>query len=106
MSYDNVGNKRFAIYKPNGKDVQFLMHPDGLHYHDFTNPKVTFIQTVKENEKGYSQRHLKQVPLAKELYTKVGHPLQQDSFKAMVASGMILNCPVTVAEVIRACTDA
>ena len=77
------------------------MHPDGLHYHDFTNPKVTFIQTVKENEEGYSQRHLDQARRAQELYTKVGHPSQKD-FKAMVAGGMILNCPVTVADVIRA----
>ena len=79
------------------------MHPDRLHYeYDFTNPKVTFIQTVKENEDGYTQRYLEQARLAKDLYdTKIGHPSQQD-FKAMVAGGVILNCLVTVADVIRA----
>ena len=77
------------------------MHPDGLHCNDFTNPEAAFIQTAKENEEGCSQGHLKQARLAKDLCTKVGHPLQQD-FKAMVAGGMILNFPVTVANVIQA----
>ena len=101
VSYDSVGNQGFTIHKPNGKVIHFPMHPDGLHYHNFTNPEVTFIQTVKENEEGYSQRQLEQARVAKDLYTKVGHPSQQD-FKAMVAGGMILNCPVTVVDVIRA----
>jgi hypothetical protein len=77
------------------------MHPDELHYHDFINREVSFLQTVKENEEGHSQRQLEQARLAKDIYTKVGHSLQQD-FKAMVAGGMILNCPITVADVIRA----
>jgi hypothetical protein len=73
-----------------------------LHYFDFTKPEVSFLQMVKENEEGYSQRQLEQARLAKDLYTKVlGHPSQHD-FKAMVAGGMILNCPITVADVIRA----
>jgi hypothetical protein len=56
---------------------------------------------VKQNEDGYSQHQLEQARLAKDLYTKVGHPSQQD-FKAMVASGTILNCPITVGDVMRA----
>ena len=57
---------------------------------------------MKENEDGYTQRYLEQARLAKDLYnTKIGHPSQQD-FKAMVAGGMILNYPVTVADVIWA----
>jgi hypothetical protein len=33
--------------------IHFPMHPDGLHYYDFTNPEVSFLQTVKENKEGY-----------------------------------------------------
>jgi hypothetical protein len=101
VSYDSDGDQGFAIHKPNGKNIHFRMHPDGLHYHGFTNPEVTFLQTVRENEQGYSQRQLEQARLARDLYTKVGHPLPQD-FKAMVAGGMILNSPITVADAIRA----
>jgi hypothetical protein len=39
----------------------------GLHYYDFTNPEVSFLQTVKENEEGHSQRQLEQARLAKDL---------------------------------------
>jgi hypothetical protein len=77
------------------------MNCDGLHYHDFTKLEVLFLQTVKENEVGYRQCQLEQARLAKYLYAKVGHPLQQD-FKSMVAGGRIMNCPITVAEVINA----
>jgi hypothetical protein len=99
--YDSAGDLGFAVHKPNGKVIHFRMHPDGLHYHDFTNREVSFIQTVHENKQGYSLRQLESARLAKDLYAKVGHPLQND-FKAMVAGGMILNCPVTVDDVIRA----
>jgi hypothetical protein len=77
------------------------MHPDGLHYHDFINPEVSFFQTLKENEQGYSHRQLEQARLARDIYTKVGHSSPQDCM-AMVANGMILNCPITVADAIRA----
>jgi hypothetical protein len=99
--YDGTGNLGFAVHKPNGRVIHFCMHPDGLHYHDFNNREVSFIQMVNENEQGYSQRQLEQARLAKDLYAKVGHSSQTD-FKAMVAGGMILNCPVTVEDVTRA----
>jgi hypothetical protein len=101
VTYDSNNDQGFAVHKPNGKIVHFRMHPDGLHYHDTKNREVSLVQTVQENEDGYSQRQLAQARLAKDLYAKVGHPSQQD-LKAMVVGGMILNCPITVADVIRA----
>jgi hypothetical protein len=98
VHYDSENHRGFAMQKPNGKTIYFRMHPDGLHYHDFENREVSFVQTVAQNEKGYSQRQLEKARLAKELYAKVGYPSQQD-FKAMVAGGMILNCPVTIRDV-------
>jgi hypothetical protein len=98
VTYDSTGKQGFAVHKPNGKITNFHMHPDGLHYHDFTNPEVSFLQTVKKNEDGYSQRQLKKARFARNLYAKVGHPSPQD-FKAMVAGGMIINCPITVIDV-------
>jgi hypothetical protein len=97
---NSAGDQGFTVQKPNGKAIHFKMHPDGLHCHGFTNPKASFLQTVKENEQGCSQRQLEEAALAKDLHAKVGHPSQPD-FKAMVAGRMILNCPITVAKVIR-----
>ena len=34
------------------------MHKDGLHYYDTRNCEITLVQTVQENEEGYSQRHI------------------------------------------------
>jgi hypothetical protein len=60
MSYDSDGDQGFAIHKPNGNIIHFRMHPDRLHYLDFTNPEVSFLHTVRENEQGYSQRQHEQ----------------------------------------------
>jgi hypothetical protein len=95
VSYDSAGDNGFTIHKPDGQVIHLLMDPDGLHYHNFTNPEVSIIQMVKQNEDSYSQHQLEQARLAKGLYTKVGHPSQQD-FKAMVADGMILNCQLNM----------
>ena len=63
--------------------MQFKMHKDRLHYHDTTDRQVTHIQTVQQNEAGYSQRQLATARRARDLYAKVGHPSIQD-FKAMI----------------------
>jgi hypothetical protein len=99
--HDSVGDQGFTVSKPNGKDVHFpTMHPDGLHHHDFANPEVMFLQTAKDNEEGCRQCQLEQARLARNLRAKVGHPSQQ--VEAMVAGRMILNCPIAVADMIRA----
>ena len=81
--------------------MQFKMHQDGLHYHDTADRQVTLIQTVQQNESGYSQRQLATARMTRDLYSKVGHPLMQD-FKAMIKNNLILNCPVTLDDIERA----
>ena len=73
------------------------MNENGLHYHDTRNRQITMVSTVSENEKCFSQ----QAKAARELYARVGHPSIRD-FKNMVKAGMIMNCPITVDDVIRA----
>ena len=34
------------------------MHKDGINYHDTINREITLVQTVQENEEGYSQRQI------------------------------------------------
>ena len=56
------------------------------------------VQTVTENEKGYSKRQLTDAKTARDLYSKVGYPSIKD-FANMVKENMIMNCPVTIEDV-------
>ena len=82
-------------------NIKFGMHRDGLYYHDTVNRQVTMVQTVTENEKGYSQRQLINAKKARDLYAKVGYP-SISYFIIMIKKNMINNCPVTIEDVIRA----
>jgi hypothetical protein len=41
VTCDSQGKGSFIIHKPNGIDVNFLMHADGLHYHNTNNCELT-----------------------------------------------------------------
>ena len=58
VSYDCSNGSVFTMHKPDGRNIHFAMHKDGLHYHDSKNQQVTLVSTVAENEKGYSQHQL------------------------------------------------
>jgi hypothetical protein len=55
---------------------------------------LSFIQTVRGNMEGYTQREVEDARAAHEAQAMLGHPTNRD-FLGMVYSGMILNCPVT-----------
>ena len=78
------------------------MHKDGLHYHDTRNREITLVQTVQENEEGYSQRQIQDAKKARKLYAKVGYLSARD-FKNIISYNLILNCPVTTSDVV--CAD-
>jgi hypothetical protein len=55
---------------------------------------VSFVQTVRGNMEGYTQREVEDARAAREAQAMLGHPTNCH-FLGMVRSGMILNCPVT-----------
>ena len=59
------------------------------------------VQTVTENEKGYSQHQLINTKKARDLYAKVGYPSIRD-FIVMIEKNMINNFPITIEDVIQA----
>ena len=59
------------------------------------------MQTVQENEEGYSQRQIQDAEKARDLYAKVRYPSTRD-FQQMISQNLILNCPVTVSDVAEA----
>ena len=79
---DSAENGTFTVHKPDAQ-LNFVMHQDRFHYHDTKNCEVTLIQTVQENEEGYSKRQIKDSQEARDLYAKVGHPLPRDFQKLM-----------------------
>ena len=101
VTYDSNRDITFTVHKPKRVHIKFGMHRDRLHYHDTVNRQVTMVQTVTDNDKGYSQRQLVNAKKARDLYAKVGYPLIRD-FVVMIKKNMINNCPVTVEDVIRA----
>ena len=54
VTYDSSTDGVFTIHKP-GQQLHFVMHKDGLHYRDTRNREIALVQTVQENEEGYSQ---------------------------------------------------
>jgi Zinc knuckle len=100
VTYDSQQDGSFVVHTPKGK-ILFTKHPDGLHYFDPRARHSSFLQTVDENETGYSKRQLDRAKEARSLYAKVGHPSIGD-FKAMIKHNMIMNCPITIDDVVRA----
>ena len=76
------------------------MHKDGLYDHDTRNREITLVQTVQENEEGYSQRQIQDAKKARDLYAKVGYPSAR-YFKNIISKNLFLNCPVTASDVVR-----
>ena len=48
VTYDSSTYGVFTVHKP-GQQLHFLMHKDGLHYHNTRNSEITLVQTVQEN---------------------------------------------------------
>ena len=59
------------------------------------------INTVAENQEGYSKRQVEQAKAARKLQAIVGNPSTRD-LKAMLNSNQLMNCPVTAEHVDRA----
>ena len=100
MTYNRSTDGVFTVHKP-GQQLHFVMQKDGLHYHNNRNREITLVQTVQENEEGYSQRQIQDAKKARNLYAKVGYPSARD-FKNIISRNLILNFPVTASDVVRA----
>jgi hypothetical protein len=101
VTYDSEGHGAFIVHKPNGVDVHFVAHADGLHYHDTNHRQLTMVSTVPQKSEGFSKKQIAQAKTARDIQTKVGHPSTQD-LKSVIKLNLIANCPVTTEDVDRA----
>jgi hypothetical protein len=60
------------------KDLQFMMHPCGLHYYRPPNNGVVLLNMVSSNKQGFTKREVKAAKVAVALQSKLGHPTNAD----------------------------
>jgi hypothetical protein len=83
-------------HDPEGKPgMEFQMHKSRLHYFNPRDSEFTFANTVSENKAGFTKRQIKDVEVARSLYSKLNYPSWKD-FKWIIRSNQIKDCPVTV----------
>ena len=112
IMYDSSQEDAFLIHMKD-KVVKFKRTPDGLYcfkvletYKESLTDKpqegkCNLVDTVAKNRQGYMQHQFEHAKLAQKLYHIVRMPTIQ-SFKAMLRTNIIKNCPVTVEDVTMA----
>jgi hypothetical protein len=83
--------------------MEFKMHKSGLHYFNPKDADFTFnINTVSDNQKGFTKRQIKGAEQARTMYATLGYPSIKDFKWVTIQSNQIKDCPVTVQDVITA----
>ena len=68
VTYDGYKNHSiFTMHKPDGKQVHFVMHPDGLYYHNTRQWDLTLVSTVEQNKEGFIPCQVASTKAAQEL---------------------------------------
>ena len=99
VTYDGEdGSSVFTIHKPNKQIIDFIMHHDGLHYHHTGNCQLSMVNTMKQNEEGYSKRQIQATKATRTLQSAVCFP-STANLKDIIPSNQVANCPVTVDDV-------
>ena len=67
VMYDGDGKSSIIfMHKDSCQIIDFQMHHDGLHYHDTNHWEWTFINTVRQNQEGFTKKHIKATKKARE----------------------------------------
>jgi hypothetical protein len=96
VTYDSEVDMTFVAHRTQFglPDLFFEIHPCGLHVcYPKKMSQFGFIQTVKDNMKLFSKRHIANAARAKDLYEKMIFPSTAD-FRAIVSAGGIPGCEV------------
>ncbi len=79
---DSAQGDHFTVHKAD-QLIHFDKNDNDLFYHDAINRQITLLNTVAENEQGFSKRQLQQARYARKVYGSIGYPSMHD-FKQMV----------------------
>jgi hypothetical protein len=81
-------------------DMQFQMHPSGLHYHDPTDlHNFQFVTTVSGNKAHFMARQIQGAEKARRFYSQLAYPSVNDFRWVVIQSNLVKDCPVTVADI-------
>ena len=99
-------NSRFYYINDDGEEINFYKveeddEGNGLYVYDPTSDFIAAVTTVEQNKLGYSKREVRDATVARDFIRRMGYPSIPDAID-MVKSGSILECPVTVQDIIRA----
>lgn len=98
ITFDSEDGDCFYVHKPE-KVIRFKCTSSGLYIHNIKDKNdIVMVNTVEENEAGFTARQIEQAKRAKKLYGIVGYPSIKD-FKAMIQGNLIMNCPVTIEDI-------
>jgi hypothetical protein len=79
--------------------IEFRIHESGLNYYDPRNEQhLTFVNTVSENNTGFTKRQIKCAELARDLYKTLSY-LSMKDFKWVIHRNQIRDLPVTVQDI-------
>jgi hypothetical protein len=95
-----------SVHRNDGTIMSFDEHPSGLYVYNSNDSNTpiaayTFLSTVAEHKRTFSQRQVQQADLARKLYRMLGRP-DEKSFRSLLQNNLILNCPVSPNDAHRA----
>jgi hypothetical protein len=101
--------KSYTVVVDSDLHIKFNKRPDGFYVCDFSvyadvlraKFSSTAVATVQSLEADYSKREIKAAAVARELQRALGWPSRADLI-TMLRAGTIVDCPVTVEDVVRA----
>jgi hypothetical protein len=107
ITYDSHHEPAFYVHTPD-KIIKFTRAPNGLYYYKPNlntgatippKPKaVSFVESVKENKKFFTDRQVSRAKQARALYQTLGTPSIKD-FKAIIRMNCIKNNPITTEDI-------
>ena len=95
---ENSQEDAFLLFKKNGDIVKFTRSNCGMYFHNLIEQQIVLLNTVKENELGYTKQQIEQARRARNLYGMIGYPSVMD-YKNSVKHNLINNCPITVKDI-------
>jgi len=102
ITYDNVERDAFRVTRDDDTIIEFIPSREGLYYYDFNDSimrqrdnDVLVVNTVQELHRNYTDKELKKVEMARNLYIMMGRPSKVD-FENMLKKGKILDNPVVM----------
>lgn len=100
-------NFRFYFVAESGAEINFFKveedkEGNGLYvYNPNTADFLAAIATVEQNKLNYSKREIRDATVAREFIRRMGYPSVKDAIE-IIERGSILDCPVTVQDIVRA----